>query len=178
MTKSHFSLLGWLIPLCLSGVYGFGNSFPRAFSTYGTKPNIVKAFQTLLGAWNLEFLFHFSSCDITLTIIHKGNTIANHFTTSLDELKAAKWCHYSLTFCFSLQVVAAGRLGVCWLPEHQGGVVVRLGDFRGPWSLWDTFKRVKQKILDGHTDIQTIAAFSEAFQWPGDKTWQIFLCFF
>lgn len=34
--------------LCLSGVYGFGNLFPRAFSTYGAKSNIVKAFQTLL----------------------------------------------------------------------------------------------------------------------------------
>lgn len=45
-----------------------------------------------------------------------------------------------LTFCLFLQAVAAWGLGICRLPDHQGCVVVRLGNFRGPWTLGDSLK--------------------------------------
>lgn len=52
-----------------------------------------------------------------------------------------------LTVCLSLQGVAAGRLGVCWLPEHQGCVVVCLGNFRGPRTFRNSFKRTFRECV-------------------------------
>lgn len=43
-----------------------------------------------------------------------------------------------LTFCFLLQSVTAWRLCVCGFPQHQGSVVVCLGDLGRPRPLWDT----------------------------------------
>ena len=68
-------------------------------------------------------------------------------------------CLDELTFRLSLQGVAAGRLGVCWLPEHQGCVVVGLGDFRGSRSFWDTLRRSRSK--SGECTPASVEAFQD-----------------